>query len=189
LIYRTIDKMYFAKLGSFLALAATALAGSITWVSQDNSDRTIHCTPNAGLAQLPDVQVLAGDSVMVSFPQGWIGNCYAVVAGQPNVPGMLAEVAFDSWNGLNFYDVSAIVNPADHNGVHELFPTEDPNEPLSGCAVFPCDHAYYLPDDVQTQSSQSGALTCTLGVNTASKRQASGKEYPLFPRQFVERGW
>jgi hypothetical protein len=182
--------MYFSKIASVLSLAAMAAAGSITFQSTDSTTRTIYFTANAGLAALPPVQVLGGDTVEVSFPTNWIGNCYSVSDGAPNTPGMLAEVAFDSWGGQTFYDVSAIVNPNDLEGVHTLYPTDDPNEPISGCPVFPCDNAYYLPDDVQTKAAATDSLTCTLGSNSAvSKREASGNEYPAFPRHFVERRW
>jgi hypothetical protein len=186
--------MHFAKLGSLLSFAATALAGSLTFVSTDNVDRDIYFTANAGIPDLPMVQVLGGDTVKVTFPTAWIGNAYAVPSGSPPVPGMLAEIAFDSWQGETFFDVSAIVNPGDHNGVHTMFPTEDPSSAFSGCLNFDCNTAYYLPDDVQTVGTSYADLTVTLGSNGLNglfnkRDEASDIEHPKFPRSFVERGY
>jgi hypothetical protein len=34
---------------------------------------------------------------------------------------------------------------------------------MSGCEEFPCDNAYYLPDDVQTKTTSEDHLITTLG--------------------------
>jgi hypothetical protein len=185
-----IDIMLSGKIASLLSLVATAIAGSLTLVSLDDQDRTMYFTPNAGLPEIPPVTVLAGDQVRVTFPEKWQGNGYAIVAGQPNVPGMLAEIAFDSWQGQSFFDVSAIVDPNDHTGVHMMYPTDDPSEVISGCVTFPCDNAYYVwNDDKQTKGTSASDITVTLGVNGISQRSVQRGESPSFPHHFVERTW
>ncbi|KAL2018323.1 hypothetical protein VTK56DRAFT_926 [Thermocarpiscus australiensis] len=159
--------MQLLKLAVLLAAAALGSAeNTVTFVSQDSVDRTVYFTGNPGMPAIDPVQVAGRKNVTVEFPYGWTGNFYAVSAGAPNVPGMLGEVAFNSWNGITFFDVSAIVNPADHVGVKKLYPaTAAGGGAVSGCDVFPCASAYYLPDDVQTQSTAESDLICTLGGN------------------------
>src|SRR5690606_1756886 len=97
-----------------------------------------------------------------TFPDGWEGNWYAVCEGKEDSPGMLGEVAFGGYSGETYFDVSAIVNPDDNNGVKQLWPAES-KEPKSGCETFPCDTVYINPDDVQTKSTKETDLICTLG--------------------------
>ena len=179
--------MQFFKLASLLTAAALAAANSVTFQSLDNIGRTIYFTPNAGLAQISPVKVQGGASLQVTFPQGWIGNFYSVSDGAPNVPGMLGEVAFNGWNGITFFDVSAIVNPNDHSGVKQLWPAGGAS-PVSGCEVFPCNNAYYLADDVQTKTTTETDLICTLG-NGNSRRSVEEVETPSFKRDFVVGRW
>lgn len=75
---------------------------------------------------------------------------------------MLGEVCFNSWGGISFFDVSAIVNPNDKNNVKQLWPASAAT-PVSGCTTFPCNDAYYLPDDIQTKGTNEDDLVCTLG--------------------------
>ncbi|KAI0552075.1 hypothetical protein F4679DRAFT_95662 [Xylaria curta] len=175
------------------ALAATtaatlASANSITFVNQDATQRTIIFTPNAGLQQIEPVVIAGLDQTKVNFPDGWIGNAYSVSDGAPNVPGMLAEVTFQGWQGLTYFDVSAIVNPNDHDGVKELYPTSEQSieekQLISGCAIFPCSKAYYHPDDVQTVTTSAEDLICTLG-NPPSNVVARDVEVELVARKFV----
>lgn len=184
--------MQFLKLASLLSLAALASANTVSFQSLDQIGRTIYFTGNAGLAVIEPVSVPGGQTVTVDIPEGWCGNFFSVSAGEPVVPGMLGEVCFQAWNGVNFFDVSAIVNPNDKNGVKELFPTGENPEPVSGCQIFPCNNAYYAPNDDQTKGTTSDDLTCTLGTATEEfleSRDAEHSEAPNFPRKFVERRW
>jgi hypothetical protein len=179
--------MRFSTLFNVLASAALAAANSVTFISQDWTDRTIIFTPNAGLQNLPDAYVPAGATVRVDFPHAWIGNWFAVSSGAARVPGMLGEVAFNGWNGMTYFDVSAIVNPNDHVGVKEMFPAASYN-PVSGCKYWPCNNAYYLPDDVQTKTTYEADLICTLGHEDGnSKREVEESENVA--RSFVLGGY
>jgi len=183
--------MHFSKIASLVAsMAALAQAfgggNTVTFQSLDEVDRTIYFTPNAGLAWLPSVELPAGANVPVDIPHGWIGNFFGVVKGQPQVPGMLGEVAFNGWNDLVYYDVSAIVNPADIDNISELYPEDDPNKPVSGCRNWPCDNAYWLPHDVQTKVTTQNRLVCTLGKNgVAAKRDEPDYDTESLPHDFV----
>ena len=181
--------MQFATLFAFVsAFAASALANSVTFVSQDGTGRTIIFTPSAGYQGIGDVHVSGRDRVRVDFPNGWIGNWYAVSDGASRIPGMLGEVTFQGWNGLTYFDVSAIVNPGDHNGVKQLYPVGS-SSPKSGCTNFPCDEAYYHPDDVQTKVTSEVDLVCTLGGSGGAKRGLDEvDEKGNLPRRFVQGG-
>ncbi|KAM7194961.1 hypothetical protein V8F20_007687 [Naviculisporaceae sp. PSN 640] len=184
--------MQFTKLISLLAAAVVATAeNTVTFVSQDSIDRTVFFTSNPDSADLPDVVVPGHQNVTVSFPQGWQGNWYAVQEGEPNVPGMLGEVAFNGWNGITYFDVSAIVNPNDKNNVKQMWPAGE-EEPVSGCVIFPCNFAYYLPDDVQTRATFTSDLFCSLGsaeASTLDRRSFDFDSSPVFPRAFVLGKW
>ncbi|KAI0490479.1 hypothetical protein F4859DRAFT_9090 [Xylaria cf. heliscus] len=177
------------QLTAFAAAAATlASANSITFVNQDATQRTIVFTPSAGLQQIDSVVITGFAQTKVDFPEGWIGNAYSVSEGAPNVPGMLAEVTFQGWQGLTYFDVSAIVNPNDHDGVKELYPTTEKDvkekQLVSGCAIFPCSKAYYHPDDVQTVTTGEEDFICTLG-NPPNNVVSRDVEVELVARKFV----
>ncbi|EHL02111.1 hypothetical protein GLAREA_04671 [Glarea lozoyensis ATCC 20868] len=145
------------------ALAAVAAANSVTFQNQDSVTRTIVFTGSENMAS-PENFVLEGHGITkVEFPTGWIGNWYAVSEGADNVPGMLGEVTFDAFNGITFFDISAIVNPDDVNNVKMLYPA-NLELPTSGCQDFPCANAYNKWDDVQTQATADHDLVCLLGT-------------------------
>ncbi|OAA64432.1 DNAse1 protein [Niveomyces insectorum RCEF 264] len=165
--------MAFLKIAAtvFFAVAASA-ANVITFQSLDSTDRTVYVTPSAGVEGPQPVDVPGGASVDVTFVEGFLGNAYAVKKGAANTPGMLAEVNFNGWNGLTYFDVSAIVDPNDKDNVKEMYPADGSKTPVSGCSNFPCNNAYYQPDDIQTKSTDQTHLIVTLGQNNgaASKR-------------------
>lgn len=152
---------------SALALLASATlaraVNQVTFVSMDETDRTIYFTPNSGLAAIDATDVPAGQNVTVTIPDSWIGNYYSVSSGSDNTPGMLGEVNFNSWGGLTYFDVSAIVDENDHSGVYMMYPV-DTESPVSGCTSFLCDTLYRLPDDIQTKATTSTHLVTTLGA-------------------------
>lgn len=150
---------------ALVASAAVSSAASVTFWTLDNAERTIYFTPHPGSANLDSVVVSAAENKVVTFPDNWGGNYYAVAAGEANVPGMLGEVLFGGWNGLTYFDVSAIVTPGDHNNVKQMWPAGS-KTPMSGCEVFPCNNAYYLPDDVQTKVTHEVDLWQSLGSGT-----------------------
>jgi len=190
--------MQFLKLAAFLATAAlAAAANTITFVSQDSAKRTIYFTSNPGSAQIGNVIVPGGAKVAVTIPDKWQGNFYSVSDGSENIPGMLGEVAFNSWAGQTFFDVSAIVNPNDKNGIKKLYPASTAKASLtstlivSGCDSFPCSNAYYLPDDVQTKATQETDLICTLGTpaNAVRSPEVEDVSSPVFSREWVMGKW
>ncbi|KAH8888898.1 hypothetical protein GQ53DRAFT_826095 [Thozetella sp. PMI_491] len=196
--------MQFLKLATFLSAAAmAAAANTVTFVSQDSTERTIYFTANPGSSAISTIVVPGKATVTVSIPHAWQGNWYAVSKGATNVPGMLGEVAFNSWGGITFYDVSAIVNPNDKNGVKKLYPASTPKTSLSsttltsGCDLFPCNNAYYLPDDVQTKTTQETDLICTLGSASSTSARSPAPEAdaaeeataPVFTREWVMGKW
>lgn len=180
--------MKFLSLAVALAAATMASAeNTITFASQDSTDRTVHFTGNPGMPAIAPVQVAGGKNVTIDIPYGWTGNFFSVSDGQAVEPGMLGEVAFNSWNSITFYDVSAIVNPLDHVGVKQLYPAGD-GKPTSGCRRFPCAFAYYHPDDIQTQGTHESDLICTLGDEespTIGERDDLDRQTKAYPREFV----
>lgn len=183
--------MHFTKIASLLASATMVLAENIiTLKSYDSVARTVYFTPNPGMRWPEPVKVPAGKSIDVTIDQGWVGNLYAVHEGKANKPGMLAEFAFNSWGGLTYFDVSAIVDPTDVDNVSEIFPAAKPASPVSGCGAktpFPCNNAYYLPDDIQTKTSTQTHFIVTMGKNGAAKpkREEAEANTPNVARSFV----
>lgn len=159
--------MLFAKtLMALVATAASATAATVTFWTLDANERTIYFTPNDGHGPLPSVVVSSAEKTVVTFPDNWIGNYYAIKKGDKNVPGMLGEVAFGGWLGKTYFDVSAIVDPNDHDNVKQMWPVKT-RVPMSGCEVFPCDNAYWVWDDVQTKVTDEVDLITTLGAGSA----------------------
>ncbi|RYO86743.1 hypothetical protein DL766_001603 [Monosporascus sp. MC13-8B] len=181
--------MHFAPTLAAVAFCAATLvsANSMTFVSLDDTKRTVYVTPDAGHAHIDPVELGGHCEVKIEFPQGWIGNAYTVSEGKENVPGMLAEAAFQGWGGLTYYDVSAIVDPNDHDGVKEMYPASqagaEVKSSFSGCKVFPCPTAYYLPDDIQTVSTDETDLIVTVGNYGDQERREEDAKY--HSRNFV----
>ncbi|ESZ91372.1 hypothetical protein SBOR_8243 [Sclerotinia borealis F-4128] len=167
-----------SMLAASAALATIASAASVHFVNQDNTTRTLMFTPSlvfsTGNETISNLTIKGLAAVNQTFPTGYIGNWYSRSDGANNTSGMLGEVCFDSWRGMTYFDVSAIVNPDDNNGVKEMFPLGT-NTPLSGCQSFPCDNAYNAPDDIQTQATDSNQLVCLIGNLASSKRSIGGK--------------
>ena len=87
-----------------------------------------------------------------------------------NGGGMLAEFCYDGWNGIHYFDVSAIVDPNDVDNVSEMWPQSDPSN-TSGCKSFPCNNAYVLPDDIQTKTTKDSHIIVTLGMNGGGSKR------------------
>jgi hypothetical protein len=175
--------MQFSSLILAAFAGVAAAQNIIEFVNQDSTARTVTFTQNEGLAAIPALEI-AGDSVAnVTFPESWIGNWFSVSEGAPTQPGMLGEVAWNAFMGITFFDVSAIVNPDDNNGVKMIFPKLSA-APVSGCQTFPCDHAYNKPDDVQTLSTTETTLICLLGTSPTLSPAVARRH----PRHFVLHG-
>ncbi|KAI0014921.1 DNase1 protein [Xylariomycetidae sp. FL0641] len=182
---------FLAEFAAFAAGAATlAQANTVTFQSLDSTDRTLIWTPSAGQPELPSVEVPGNGEITVDIPEGYIGNAYSVSAGAPSVVGMLAEFTFNGWDGLTYFDVSAIPNPSDHNGVKQIYPASEVKSDItqlktfSGCVSFPCATAYYHPNDIQTVSTEETDLIVTLG-NASGNEARDEVEPKYFPRNYV----
>ena len=159
---------------SLVSVLEPVRAGSITFNSEDGVGRVIHFTGNGEIGEL---HVGPGESIAQDFPDGWIGNFYATCDGCDDAPGMLGEVAFDGFEGKTFYDVSAIVDPNDHAGVHRFSPGSGDGEE-AGCDEFPCpESTYYQPDDVQTKVSDSKDFVVSLSGGGGSGGSGSAAGY------------
>lgn len=173
--------MQYNKL-AILALASLVSAENlVTLKSMDNTDRTVVWT---GSSSIPDTSVPGGESVTVSIPIGYNGNAYAYSTGAENIPGMLAEFAFNSYAGATYFDVSAIVNAEDKTGVYQMYPA-DTKTPVSGCTAFACTNAYYLPTDIQTKSTDSSHIIVTLGAGPMELSKVKARDNENFPREAV----
>lgn len=161
---------FFKALFAATALASAAAAGTVHFVNQDSTERTIIFTPNLGLEAIPKLTIAGSQTANQTFPTGWIGNWYSVSAGAADTPGMLGEVRFDGFAGATYFDVSAIVNPNDTEGVKMIFP-KNSNTPVSGCQSFPCTNAYNKWDDIATLSTDDSELICLLGNLSNSRRR------------------
>lgn len=165
--------MKFFKAVLALAAAGYAAANTVDMVSQDNIGRVIKFVPQEGSPELPELRLEGGETVTAEFPKGWIGNWYTVRDGdESDGNGMLGEIRFDGWGGLNYFDVSAIVKPDDVHNVKIMYP-KSAQTPTSGCQTFPCDNAYNNWDDVQTKSSPEKEFVCLIGdLDTVARRHA-----------------
>ncbi|OTA67819.1 DNase1 protein, partial [Hypoxylon sp. EC38] len=147
--------------------ATLANANSITFINQDDTTREVIFTPSAGYQAIDTITIEGNKQVKVDIPISWVGNAYAVTEGAAKIPGMLAEVTFQGWNDFTYFDVSAIVNPTDTNGVKQIFPASELESTVknlvSGCISFPCTTAYYAPADIQTVTTKETDLIVTLG--------------------------
>lgn len=155
--------MQFGK--TLLALAAavsSVAAGTVTFVTLDDAVRTIVFTPSEGHVAIDSVTVSKKEETTVTFPDNYIGNFFALQKDDTHVNGMLGEVTFGGWEGATYFDVSAIVNATDKDNVKQMWPASA-KTPVSGCEVFPCNNAYYLPNDVQTKVTKEIDLITTLG--------------------------
>lgn len=167
--------MHFATSAMALVASAAAVsAASVTFWTLDDVTRTVYFTPSSGSSQLQSVTVNNQQKTVVQFPDTWIGNFYAVQSGAANVPGMLGEVNFNAWNGLTYFDVSAIVDPSDHNNVKQMWPASG-QTPMSGCETFPCNNCYWLPDDVQTKATKETDIITTLGTGSTGMNFAEAQ--------------
>lgn len=148
------------------ALSLTTVgANSVTFWTLDHNVRTLYFTPSLG----SPVTVSSDANTTITFPSEYSGNFYAVKQGASQEVGMLGEVMFNGWKGLTYFDVSAIVNPRDRDNVKQMWPAKS-RVPVSGCEVFPCDNAYYQPNDVQTKATKEVNLVTTLGSRSAHQK-------------------
>ncbi|PHH61905.1 hypothetical protein CDD81_7769 [Ophiocordyceps australis] len=153
---------FSASILALVASAAVSHAGKVIFWTLDDVQRDIYFDPSEGSSRIDSVKVSNKENTTVEFPDVWVGNFYAIPEGKEKKPGMLGEVNFSGWIGLTYFDVSAIVDPNDHQNVKQMWPV-DTQTPMSGCEVFPCDNAYWLPDDVQTKVTKETTLMTTLG--------------------------
>jgi hypothetical protein len=175
-------QFFSAVLFAASALATLAAAENVLhFVNQDSTTRTVIFTAQAGLEEIPDLVVEGLGTANQTMPDSWIGNLYSVSEGAANVPGMLAEFRFNGFAGATYFDVSAIVNPNDNEGVKMVFP-KNSDKPVSGCQTFPCTNAYNKWDDVATLSTDDSELVVLLGTLSSERRRGL---VARMPREFV----
>jgi hypothetical protein len=163
--------MQFSKTFFLTALATLVAAqNSAQFVNQDGITRHVVFTPSEGFAQINELTVEGNSQVTQQFPQGWTGNAYSYDDGQPNVPGILAEFAFNGYGSANFFDISAIVNPSATDGIIMMYPSQS-KTPVSGCMTVSCSTQYNQPDDIATQASTESDFTVILGQRIQSARR------------------
>lgn len=163
--------MLISNLPLFLPALGLAAANKVTFISLDSYDRDVYSKHKAGCAvgdpgceDLLVLRVPGFAHAALELPSTWEGNFYSVPAGTRDKTGMLAEIRVHGFESKSWYDVSALENPNDHDGVKQFWPANDPNAEVSGCITFPCEHAYYHPDDKETQKpTKSDDFYCTLG--------------------------
>jgi len=154
------------QFSSFILAAFAAVVAAeniVEFVNQDSTTRSVVFTAATGSEAIQTLEIKGYSLQNVTFPQGWNGNWWSMSEGAAYETGMLAEVAWNAYDGITFFDVSAIVNPKDNVGVKMLFPKISAS-PLSGCQEFPCDNVYNQPDDHQTLSTSESTLVCLLGT-------------------------
>jgi len=163
-------------------LASLAAADNVLhFVNQDSTARTVVFTAQAGLEEIPNLVIEGLGTANQTMPYSWIGNLFSVNEGAPFVPGMLAEFRFNGFAGATYFDVSAIVNPNDGEGVKMVFPMNSAT-PISGCQKFPCSNAYNSWDDVATLSTDDSELVILLGNLSNERRRGV---VARMPREFV----
>ena len=177
-----------------ILFAATALASlasahnTVDFINQDNTIRHIVFTSqeDTGAAKIQDLIVPGLGTASQTFPTGWIGNWFSYNEGQKHDLGMLGEVRFDGWDGLVFFDVSAIVNASDNDGVKVLYPKglnpAHSSTPVSGCQTPICANRYNNWDDVATKATKITDLVCLIGNLATTERRRDAKVYP---RSFI----
>jgi hypothetical protein len=163
--------MRFSVVTLLATLGALASANTVEFLSQDDTPRTIIFTAQWDQPKIPSLDLAAFKNVTQEFPTGWIGNFHAIVKGANDGPAMLGEFRWDGWGGINWFDVSAIVNPNDNDGIKTIYP-KGSGTPVSGCESYQeqCENAYYLSDDIQTKSSTTKDFICTVGTKGASRK-------------------
>lgn len=164
------------------AIFSLATANMVEFVNQDGTTRNIVFTAQEGLAAVAPIVLKGHGTATVTFPPSWIGNWYSYNEGAANVPGMLGEVRWNGFADSNYFDVSAIVNPADTEGVKMIFP-KNSQTPVSGCQTFPCSNAYNQPNDIATLSTEDDELVCLVGTLSSSRRRSA---IARMPREFIE---
>lgn len=181
-----------------LASMATAANNTITFVNQDSTTvKNIVFTANAGLEAIPTLVLGKGETQIQEIPDAWIGNFYSYDEGSANVPGKLGEVAFGSWDAITFYDVSAIVNKYDNNGIKVLYPLAEATVTkgvsdfvstlatatgVSGCNTNGefCKNEYNESNDIATQASSLSSFVCLVGNPVLNTRRSA-----RFARDYV----
>lgn len=162
--------MQFSHFTVLASLASLVASNSVHFINQDETERTIIFTAQVPLEQIPSLTIPGGSTADAQFPAEWIGNWYSVSAGKPNVPGMLGEVRFGGAFGHTYFDVSAIIDPNDHEGVKIITP-KNFDEPFSGCQSFPCVNAYNKWDDIATKSTPDVDLVCLIGNKSVDQKR------------------
>ncbi|KAG9243927.1 hypothetical protein BJ878DRAFT_97098 [Calycina marina] len=181
--------MMFVNTVFFAAAALASLVSAtntVEFVNQDDTIRHIVFTGQSGMSELADITIEGKGTATQSFSTGWIGNWYSYNDGQYSDFGMLGEVRFDGSDGLVYFDVSALINSTDTEGVKMMYPNDQnpsaSSSTVSGCQTSPCENQYNEWDDVATKATNNSDLVCLIGNVATTTRRGAAR---LYSRDFV----
>ncbi|KAJ8070152.1 hypothetical protein OCU04_000544 [Sclerotinia nivalis] len=157
-------------LASIFSLLTAVMGNTVLFWNPDPKNRTIYFSPNLGSAEIPNQHVASSmvSTTVVTFPQGWGGSFKSVFPQEDqSAPKIIVEIQFQGWQGLTYYDISAVNNCCDNSGVRYISPSN--GGPTSGCftAPFPCGDSYSKPGNIQVKSSAKVDFVCALGDITS----------------------
>ncbi|ESZ93535.1 SchS21 protein [Sclerotinia borealis F-4128] len=169
-----------------LATTTTAITGhTLSFQNLFPEPRLLIFTPTPSSYIIPPQLIAPSQILSLSTPH-WNGNFKAVNASTYNAenPGLenhiWGEVCFACWQDITFFDVSAIWNCCDNEGVHWMWgydydgdvDVEGDGEGIregvregevSGCETFPCKTVYNKSGDMQTKTTTKNAIWVVLG--------------------------
>jgi len=167
---------FFKSIIAVTALASiTSATNTLTFVSQDSTDRSIFFTSAFGLAPVGPLVLKGLQTVTTEIPEQWSGNFWGVIDGDENIgSGALGEMTFNAWGGLTFFDMSMIVVPDDINNIKMIMPKKS-NTPTAGCLDYTtvCHNAYNVWDEnLASKSTLETEFTVLVGTPQPTRRHA-----------------
>ncbi|APA14961.1 hypothetical protein SS1G_13705 [Sclerotinia sclerotiorum 1980 UF-70] len=163
----------------FLSSLTTSQNHTLTFQNLFPTTRLLIFTPNPNSYSIPAQSIEPSQHLNLSIPN-WAVNFKAVDPKLYNLdhPGpeqyILGEVCFACWQDITFFDVKAIWNCCDNEGVHWMWGFDYDGDyegsregfgesEVSGCKKFPCGEVYNESDDVQTKTTTKDAIWVVLG--------------------------
>ncbi|KAF8858223.1 hypothetical protein BDZ45DRAFT_690322 [Acephala macrosclerotiorum] len=155
----------------FSALLAVVSANCVTLINWGPQDREI-CWFLPAIAppndwqpiRTPVITANGGSWTQCNIPGGTGFTIMAIDAGTGQTdcvkPFVKAEITFQGQEGKTFYDISAVDDNYENNGIHKLYPS-DYSGPTCMCDVFPCyaDCVYLCPGCSGPENTFSTDLT------------------------------
>ncbi|CZR56242.1 uncharacterized protein PAC_06130 [Phialocephala subalpina] len=147
----------------FLGLFTLVSANTIKFQNLDSQPREICWYPPQGYPAIHSSVIKPFDSITVglsgrqddTFISGIGYQFHPINAGGGEAacvqPTIVGEITFQGYQGNTYYDISAVDNCCQNNGIHYFYPHNDASAPHSGCFNFPCGGVYIKPGDPQTK--------------------------------------